>query len=55
MLQHWGEYISRYWALFVSLWLAAFIGLRMIAPPFDDLAKGGEFVFLPESMPSRQG
>jgi len=50
-----GELISRGWPLVLGFWIVAFFSLRAIAPPFNDLAKEGEFVFLPDNMPSRQG
>lgn len=53
---HWlGELISRSWVIVLGAWLLAFIWLRAVAPPFNDVAKEGEFVFLPATMPSRQG
>ena len=55
MFYRWGNFISHYWGVVVLGWLALFVVLRLTAPHFDDVAKGGEFVFLPEKMPSRQG
>lgn len=53
---HWlGEIISRGWVIVLGVWLLVFFWLRAFAPPFNDLAKEGEFVFLPATMPSRQG
>lgn len=50
-----GKVLSQYWIGILACWLVLFVGLRFVAPPFEDVAKGGEFVFLPESMASRQG
>ena len=48
-----GNFVSRHSWLIVAAWLTAWIGLRLTAPDFDRLTKSGEFVFLPDSMPSR--
>jgi RND superfamily putative drug exporter len=55
MFQRLGDFLSKWWYVVIGCWLVAFVWLHIIAPPFNDLAKGGEFVFLPDSMPSRQG
>lgn len=53
---HWlGESLSKYWLIVLGLWLTGFVGLHLTAPQFNDFAKQGEFVFLPEHMPSREG
>ncbi len=49
-----GSFISQWWVLVLGCWLAAFITLRLFSPRFEDLAKGGEFVFLPADVASRQ-
>lgn len=54
MFRHLGNLLSKCWFIVLALWIAAFVTLRMTAPPFNDVAKGGEFVFLPDSMSSRQ-
>lgn len=55
MFHRLGELISHGWLLILGAWLLLFFYLRAFAPPFNDLAKEGEFVFLPATMPSRQG
>lgn len=55
MFRQWGSFLSRYWYIILASWLAVFLALRFTAPSFDEVARGGEFVFLPASMPSRLG
>lgn len=49
-----GDGLSRWWYVVLVLWILAFGALRFLSPPFDDVAKGGEFTFLPDEMQSRQ-
>ena len=53
MFRQLGNILSRWWFAVIVLWVAAFVTLQLNSPPFDDLAKGGEFVFLPKYMASR--
>ncbi|MDB5337478.1 MAG: hypothetical protein JWN70_3097 [Planctomycetaceae bacterium] len=55
MFHRLGDFISRWWLIVLGIWFGAFFLLRIAAPPFSEIAKGGQFVFLPETMPSRQG
>lgn len=55
MFRQWGSFLSSYWYIILASWLTVFVALRFTAPSFDDVARGGEFVFLPASMPSRLG
>jgi RND superfamily putative drug exporter len=55
MFERLGAFLSKWWYVVIGCWLVAFVWLHTIAPPFNKLAKEGEFVFLPETMPSRQG
>jgi len=49
-----GRFVSTWWIAVLAIWLFALVGLRAVAPPFNDIATGGEFIFLPEHMPSRR-
>lgn len=49
-----GDNLSRWWPLALAVWLIGFVALRILSPSFDDVAKHGEFAFLPDSMDSRQ-
>jgi len=54
MYRQLGLMIGRWWMIVLIGWFGGFVVLRLVAPPFDDQAKGGEFVFLPDHMASRQ-
>lgn len=54
MFDRWGEIVTRWWYVVLALWIAAFVALRIYAPPFAEYAAAGEFNFLPDSMASRQ-
>lgn len=53
MFRHLGNSLSNWWLMAIAIWMGVFITLRINSPAFNDLAVGGEFVFLPEYMPSR--
>jgi len=50
-----GNAIARYWWLTILLWFAAVIGLRLVAPRWDDITHDGDLAFLPLDMPSAVG
>lgn len=50
-----GNVVSRYWWLTLILWLGVVIGLRIVAPRWDDITKDGDLAFLPDEMPSAVG
>lgn len=54
MFDRLGDWIPRFKLLIIGLWMTAFVGLHYAAPPFNSLAQGGTFVFLPDKMASRQ-
>ena len=50
-----GKMVSRAWPLLLVGWIVALVGLKLIAPPWKDVAANGEFAFLPQTVPSRLG
>ena len=53
MFKRLSEHISRTWPIWLAGWLITLGVLWYIAPPFNKVAKDGEFIFLPTDMPSR--
>lgn len=47
--------INRYWAWMLIAWLALAIGLKLVAPSWDSIAKDGDLEYLPPSVPSLRG
>src|SRR4051812_23507643 len=54
MFSQLGDWLARRWFIVLGIWITVFVGLRIASPPFNEIARGGEFVFLPEDMASRQ-
>jgi len=50
-----GNAVSRYWWLTILIWFGVVIGLRLVAPSWDDITRDGDLVFLPSDMPSAIG
>jgi hypothetical protein len=50
-----GKLVSRAWPLLLVGWIVALVGLKLVAPPWKEVAANGEFAFLPETVPSRLG
>ncbi len=50
-----GNAITHYWWLTILLWVAAVVGLRLIAPGWDEITRDGDLAFLPSDMPSAIG
>jgi RND superfamily putative drug exporter len=55
MFETLGKVVSRWWPLLLVGWVAALIGLKLVAPSFRDIVKSGEFAFLPKDSPSLIG
>jgi RND superfamily putative drug exporter len=55
MFETLGKVVSRWWPLLLVGWVAALIGLKLVAPSFRDIAQNGEFAFLPKDSPSLIG
>jgi hypothetical protein len=47
------EILAQWWIVVLGIWFVVLVALRVGVPAFDDLAQGGEFLFLPEDMASR--
>jgi RND superfamily putative drug exporter len=47
-----GKLVSRYWWLTILIWLGVVVGLRLVAPKWDDITRDGDLAFLPADMPS---
>lgn len=50
-----GASVARYWGIWLLCWIAAFATAAVFAPKWETVAKDGEFDFLPDRLPSRQG
>ena len=48
-----GRFVARHWAWVMIGWVAVMLALYYVTPEFDSLARGGQFVFLPEDAPAR--
>lgn len=47
-----GKLVSRTWPLLLVAWLVVLVVLVKIAPPWESVAREGEFAFLPKDSPS---
>ena len=52
MFQILGKLVSRMWPLLLVAWLLVLGGLKWAAPPWQTVARDGEFAFLPKNSPS---
>ena len=50
-----GDVVSRHWLLTILIWLGIVVGLRIVAPRWDDITRDGDLAFLPSEMPSVVG
>src|SRR5690349_237694 len=50
-----GQFISRTWMAWLAAWLLLWAGTRLVAPRWSDVARDGQFNFLPRDVPSRRG
>src|SRR5438132_369453 len=50
-----GKMVTRFWPWLLVVWGLALAGLSFTAPNWDDVAQAGQFVFLPDNAPSRNG
>lgn len=49
------SFVSRHWVLVLLAWIAIPVGLKLVAPKWDDLTHDGDFAFLPARMTSVRG
>jgi RND superfamily putative drug exporter len=54
MFRSLGKFITHYWPLVILAWIGGIVMLSWAAPRWGDVARGGEFAFLPENFPSRR-
>ena len=52
MFQTLGKLVSRMWPLLLVAWVLVLGGLKWAAPPWQSVARDGEFAFLPKDSPS---
>ncbi len=50
-----GKFVSHAWPLLLVGWIVTLVGLKLVAPPWKEVAANGEFAFLPKTVPSRLG
>lgn len=50
-----GRIVSRTWPVWLIAWFLLWAGTWAVAPRWDEVAKDGEFNFLPRDIPSRRG
>ena len=50
-----GKMVSRAWPAILVAWIVALVVLKLVAPPWKEVAANGEFAFLPQTVPSRMG
>src|SRR6516165_8551021 len=49
-----GDIVNRTWLVILIGWVAALVALRLTAPDWNQVARDGEFSFLPADVPSRR-
>lgn len=47
--------VTRRWAWVLGFWIVAAVGLKIVAPAWESIAKDGDLEFLPANLPSRVG
>src|SRR5216684_7865746 len=50
-----GKLVARAWLPCLAGWLLLLFTMRLIAPPWDEVAESGQFSFLPKDVPSNRG
>ena len=49
------HFVTRRWMLVVTLWFTVLLGVRAVAPGWQDVVHDGDFAYLPDNMPSVVG
>ncbi|MBC7353008.1 MAG: hypothetical protein H5U08_11670, partial [Thermogutta sp.] len=55
MFRYVSQFVTRYWPLVFVGWGAVFLILHFAAPVWDDVARDGDFAYLPDRAASVQG
>ncbi|MEJ5341827.1 MAG: MMPL family transporter [Thermogutta sp.] len=55
MFRYFSQFVTRYWPLVFVGWGAVFLILHLAAPVWDDVARDGDFAYLPDRAASVQG
>jgi putative drug exporter of the RND superfamily len=55
MFAKFASFISRYWIAVLIAWVVVPVGLKFVAPKWDDITYDGDFDYLPEKLPSVEG
>jgi len=55
MFHHLGRIVSRHWIWVLVFWALVLVGIRSIAPRWDDVTRDGDFAYLPHWASSVQG
>ncbi len=55
MLDRFSQFVTQRWYLVFLAWAALFVLLRLTAPNWDDVARDGDFAYLPDTAASVQG
>jgi RND superfamily putative drug exporter len=55
MFAKFARFISRYWIAVLIAWVLIPVGLKLIAPKWDEITRDGDFAYLPQTMTSVRG
>lgn len=55
MFDAFGKAITKWWWLVIIVWVVLTIGIRSVAPRWDDITYDGDLAYLPTTMPSYVG
>ena len=55
MFQRLATFISRHWLLVLICWVVIPVGIKLLAPSWDDVCRDGDFAYLPARMTSARG
>ena len=47
--------VTRYWPVVIVAWIALAVGLKSVAPRWNNIAADGDLAFLPDTVPSSMG
>lgn len=50
-----GKFVSQYWWFVILAWLTLLLGLKAVAPPWEDVVNDGDLAYLPPQMTSQRG